>query len=213
MGDLRSGPPNQRLDSWKSIAAYLSRDVRTAIRWEKERGLPVHRVPGGKKHSVFAFTRDLDAWLMHLDEHKNLARERLLAVLPLLNDSGEQDLDYLADGLTERLISRLAEFRKVRVLARSAVFRYRNSDLDALAAARELNVELALTGILRTHADRLQISLEMLDPQDGSQICGLQRTYGLKDAWTRESEIAEQLATSFQFHLSAEELGGIVGEP
>lgn len=51
-----------RLDSWKEIAQYLGRDVRTVIRWE-ERGLPVHRVPGGKSSRVFAFTGELDAWL------------------------------------------------------------------------------------------------------------------------------------------------------
>lgn len=52
-----------RLDSWKEIAAYLGRDVRTAIRWEKDKSLPVHRVPGGKHHSVFAYPEEIDAWL------------------------------------------------------------------------------------------------------------------------------------------------------
>lgn len=51
-----------RLASWKEIAAYLRREVRTVIRWEKERGLPVHRVPGGQGGSVFAFADELDQW-------------------------------------------------------------------------------------------------------------------------------------------------------
>lgn len=51
-----------RLASWKEIAAYLHREVRTVIRWEKERGLPVHRVPGGAGGSVFAFSDELDRW-------------------------------------------------------------------------------------------------------------------------------------------------------
>jgi len=51
-----------RLASWKEIAAYLRREVRTVIRWEKERGLPVHRVPGGQGGSVFAFADELDRW-------------------------------------------------------------------------------------------------------------------------------------------------------
>jgi Tol biopolymer transport system component len=55
--------PNKRLDSWKEIADYLGRDVRTAIRWEKHKQLPVHRVPGGKRQAVFAFAHELDAWL------------------------------------------------------------------------------------------------------------------------------------------------------
>jgi hypothetical protein len=51
-----------RLTSWKEIATYLKREVRTVVRWEKERGLPVHRVPGGQGRSVFAFTDELDRW-------------------------------------------------------------------------------------------------------------------------------------------------------
>jgi len=53
----------ERLDSWKEIAAYLKRDVRTVIRWEKERELPVRRVPGGHKQAVFAYRDEIDTWL------------------------------------------------------------------------------------------------------------------------------------------------------
>jgi hypothetical protein len=52
-----------RLDSWKDIARHLGRDVRTVIRWEQERGLPVYRVPGGKFSRVFAYKDELDGWL------------------------------------------------------------------------------------------------------------------------------------------------------
>jgi hypothetical protein len=53
----------ERLDSWKAIAAYLGRDVGTVRRWERTRGLPVHRVPGGKGSSVFAYKSEIDLWL------------------------------------------------------------------------------------------------------------------------------------------------------
>jgi hypothetical protein len=53
-----------RLDSWKAIAGYLDRDERTAQRWERELGLPIRRLPGGRGRSVFAFTGEIDAWLL-----------------------------------------------------------------------------------------------------------------------------------------------------
>ena len=53
----------ERLDSWKSIADYLDRDVATVRRWEKSQGLPVRRVPGGRGRSVFAFRHEIDEWL------------------------------------------------------------------------------------------------------------------------------------------------------
>lgn len=62
---MSQGPSQsqRRLDSWKEIAAYLKHDLRTVQRWEGERGLPVHRVPGDKRGAVFAFPQELDTWL------------------------------------------------------------------------------------------------------------------------------------------------------
>jgi Tfp pilus assembly protein PilF len=68
IGSLTTPSPahtDKRLDSWKEIAAFFERDERTARRWEIERGLPVHRVPGSARGVVYAFTRDLEEWLRH----------------------------------------------------------------------------------------------------------------------------------------------------
>jgi tetratricopeptide (TPR) repeat protein len=70
--DPRSGgvEDERRLDSWKEIAAFFRRDPRTVKRWERERGLPVHRLPGDRRSGVFAYARELQRWLEHqpLDE-------------------------------------------------------------------------------------------------------------------------------------------------
>ena len=58
-----SSTSSQRLVSWKEIAAYFNCDVRTVKRWERERGLPVHRVPGGERSRVFAYAAELKIWL------------------------------------------------------------------------------------------------------------------------------------------------------
>src|SRR5713101_7502945 len=66
MGAIPHGnnqPDNRRLDSWKDIAAFFGRDKSTVRRWETERGLPVHRVPGLGRGSVYAFTDELQEWL------------------------------------------------------------------------------------------------------------------------------------------------------
>ena len=54
---------NGRLDGWKAISDYLGWHERTVMRWEQQRGLPIHRVPGGQRHAVFAFRNELDEWL------------------------------------------------------------------------------------------------------------------------------------------------------
>src|SRR6266404_6169346 len=67
--------PEDRLDSWKEIAAYLSRDVTTVQRWEKREAMPVHRHQHDRIGSVYAFSSELDAWVqsrrLRLEEEQN----------------------------------------------------------------------------------------------------------------------------------------------
>ena len=74
---------NRRLDSWKEIAAFFGRDERTVRRWEKERGLPAHRVPGGGRGGVFAYTYELREWLKaRADELEPIESETILVPPP-----------------------------------------------------------------------------------------------------------------------------------
>ena len=59
---MSSGLPDDRLDSWKEIATYLGRGVRTVQRWEREEGLPVHRLTHEKRGNVYARREELAAW-------------------------------------------------------------------------------------------------------------------------------------------------------
>ena len=60
---MRGKSADGRLGSWKEIAAFFGKDERTVKRWEAQRGLPVHRVPGGNRTTVYAYTRELEDWL------------------------------------------------------------------------------------------------------------------------------------------------------
>lgn len=88
MGDeYRPGNRDKRLDSWKSIAEFLGRDVRSVQRWERERGLPVHRVPGERGGGVFAYTDELNGWLHSRDTTVMLAEpdaESALSTAPAM---------------------------------------------------------------------------------------------------------------------------------
>src|ERR1035441_1545248 len=61
--DAENAKLGTRLDSWKEIAAYLGKAERTVKRWDVDRGLPIHRVPGGGRASVYAYTHELDEWV------------------------------------------------------------------------------------------------------------------------------------------------------
>src|SRR5664279_2392596 len=72
---------DRKLESWKEIAAFFERDLRTVIRWEKELRLPVHRYPGKSKGRVYALASELKAWA---DGPRRVAAENLaLQVTPV----------------------------------------------------------------------------------------------------------------------------------
>lgn len=87
MASQKELPKNTRLDSWKAIAAFFGKDERTVKRWEKERGLPIHRLPGAARGTVFAYTGELDQWLAgpHEDVTSSDFTEPRLDVLPESN--------------------------------------------------------------------------------------------------------------------------------
>src|SRR5260370_371914 len=76
--------PNRRLDSWKEIATFFDRDERTVKRWEKERSLPVHRLPGGSRARVFAFTEELERWMK---SPESAAAEEVASTGPAADDA------------------------------------------------------------------------------------------------------------------------------
>jgi hypothetical protein len=91
--------PKKRLDSWKEIAAFFGRDERTVKRWEKERGLPVYRVPGSARGGVFAYAEELSEWLKapnHVLDFAAVAAE---------NPAAEEDLNQatVADFSEEKI--------------------------------------------------------------------------------------------------------------
>ena len=81
--------PENRLDSWKEIAAYLARDVTTVQRWEKREGMPVHRHQHDKRGSVYAVASELDAWLRSRRRHLTEEPDELKPEAPGEADGGD----------------------------------------------------------------------------------------------------------------------------
>ena len=105
-----------------------------------------------------------------------------LAILPFINASRDADADYLSDGITESIISNLSQLPRLRVMARSTVFRYKQRTTrgsagaqqipDPRAVATELGVRAVLVGRVLCRNDRLIIEAELVDGFDGSRLWG-----------------------------------------
>lgn len=95
-----------------------------------------------------------------------------IAVLPLQNENGDEDIEYLADGLTESFINSLSRLPNLKVIARNTVFRYKNKNVDAREVGETLGVATTLTGRIRIIKERLIIGIELTKTTDGTQLWG-----------------------------------------
>jgi adenylate cyclase len=93
-----------------------------------------------------------------------------IAVLPFTNMSGDPAQQFFSDGITEDIITELARFRQLQVLARNSSFRYRGRDVDMIAVGRELGVQYLLEGSVRRLGDRLRITAQLIDAGTGHHL-------------------------------------------
>jgi TolB-like protein len=193
--------PSDRLDSWKEIAAYLRKDVRTVQRWEKSEGLPVYRHQHDKLGSVHASRTELDAWFhrrLQAPEPKtgSATREKTrLAVLPFVNLSRDPEQDYLSDGLTEEMIAELTRLQSpgLSVIARSSVMQYRgNHSPEELK--RTLGIDYIVEGTVRRAAGRVRITAQLVSLHDQTQFWAETYERDLHDILALQAEIAQTIA-------------------
>lgn len=128
-----------------------------------------------------------------------------IAVLPLANASADPDMEYLSDGITESLINSLAQLPKLRVMARSTVFRYKGQEVDPQAVGRELKVGAVLTGRVMQRGDDLIIGTELVDVANGWRLWGAQYDRGLSDILAVQEEIAKEISAKLRLRLTGRE--------
>ena len=126
-----------------------------------------------------------------------------IAVMPFTNESGNPDMEYLSDGMTETLISTLTQLPDLNVKARSSVFRYKGKETDPAALGRELNVQAILNGRVVQRGDELTLYLELVDAVTGNQIWGEQYDRKQSDLVSLQRELARDVASKLQAKLSS----------
>jgi eukaryotic-like serine/threonine-protein kinase len=127
-----------------------------------------------------------------------------LAVLPLSNQSADAELEYFSDGLTEILINNLSQIPRLRVMARSTVFRYKEH-ADPIAVGRRLEVHAVLTGQVVQRAGAFVVAAELVDVGDGSRLWGTILTRPAADVFALQAEISEELTSALRLRLSRDE--------
>ena len=128
-----------------------------------------------------------------------------VAVLPFVNQSGDQTLDYLADGLSESLRDRLSELPQLKVTARSSSFRYKSPNPDPQEVGGALGVQALVVGRLMQRGDNLQVRVELLNARDKTQMWGEQYSGSIADIQKMQAEITRKISDKLRPQLSSEE--------
>jgi adenylate cyclase len=167
-------------------------------------GIWVHR----KSHRFAAYASALNA--LHVgteDLHQTTAAQDAfgpdcVAVLPFTNVRGDANTDYLSDGITESLIGNLAHVPQLKVRSRDSVFRYKGKDVDVPTAGSNLRVSVLVSGRVMAQGDTIEISAELTDVRDNTEIWGHRYTGKRADIILLQQQMAGDLAGKLRSTLS-----------
>ena len=128
-----------------------------------------------------------------------------IAVIPFATAGGNADTDFLSDGLTESLIASLAHVPQLKVKSRNSVFRYKGKDVDVQQVGKELTVDALLTGRVVQHGDTIQITADLTNVQDNTEIWGGRYERKASDIIALQQQIAGDIADKLRSKLSGAE--------
>ena len=125
-----------------------------------------------------------------------------VAVLPFANQSNDPNIDYLSDGLSESVINNLSQLPGLKVISRSSTFKYKGKEIDPEQVARDLGVQTIVTGRVIQRGDQLQVSAELVDVSDKTQMWGEQFNRKMVDALAVQTEISKLIAVKLKLRLT-----------
>ena len=131
--------------------------------------------------------------------------QKSIAVLPLLNESGDPRDEYFSDGLSEELIAALAQIRELKVIGRSSSFRFKDRKEEPKTIGEKLGVATLLEGTVRKQGDRVRIVAELINTADGIELWTRTFDRELKDIFAVQQEIAKAVAESLRVTLLGSE--------
>lgn len=215
--------PEDRLESWKAIARYLGRSVRTVRRWEQQEGLPVHRLMHQSQASVYAFRKELDDWrssraLSPEDMatapaagEKPVARAptkaagrddaAAIAVLPFSFAGPDPTQAWVADGLTEEMIGGFSRLAGLRVTSRTSSAAFKGSDRDSGTIAEMLGVTHLLEGGVVGDGRRLRINVRLIDPSRDDHVWSRKFAGDMDQVFEIQEQIARAVVNALQLEI------------
>ena len=133
--------------------------------------------------------------------NRNEALAKAIAVLPLVNDTGNTNDEYFADGLSEELISALAQIKELKVIGRTSSFHFKNTNAESKVIGAALGVGYLLEGSVRKSAGRARIAVNLVRAVDGVNAWSQIYDRALPDIFAVQAEIAQSVAGALKVAL------------
>ena len=196
------------LDAWRQNRGKLFEHSPTADAkvGEPPRSLWTHRLLGIAALILLALAV-VPYYVLHRSGVTNSAATKItsLAVLPLRNLSGDPAQDYLADGMTESLIARLAQLRDLRVISHTSVMRFKNPELSATEIGRRLNVDALVEGSVTRDGNRIRVTVQLIRAMSDEHFWSETYDREFQDALALESELAQAITERVEVTVTGAE--------
>jgi len=135
---------------------------------------------------------------------------RSIAVLPFVNPSGDNNLEYLSDGIAQTLTGNLSQVQALHVMAFDSVYGYKGRHVDPRQIGRELNVSSVLEGSVTKVGDTLEVSTNLIDTSDDSELWGGRYREKTSNVMALEDDISQQIVRAIRFRLNGEQQSKLV---
>lgn len=194
-----------RLDSWKEIASYLRRALRTVQLWEKREGLPVHRHTHNSLASVYAFKLEVDAWWSGRPSQPQPARTRfILAVLPFEASGNNAKEESMSRGLADEILVRLTCLcpPDIRVVSGRATMCCKRSGDPIETMASDLGVTHFIEGVVRREGSWSCVTVQLTNAHDQSSVWA--------ERYRRDGAFALPLQKEMSQHIAASVIARLV---
>ena len=140
-------------------------------------------------------------------------RRPSIAILPLTNMSGDPEQDYFADGMTEDLITELARFQGISVIARHSSFTYKGKSVRVQDAARELAVGYVAEGSVRKAGSRVRVTIQLIDAGSGAHLWAERYDRELTDIFELQDELTRAIVATISGRLESAAAEAIKRKP
>lgn len=157
---------------------------------------------------VFAIERDKT-----VDIDLSLPDKPSIAVLPFDNMSGEAEQEYLADGITEDLITALSKVRWFFVIARNSSFTYKGKAIDITKVGRELGVKYVMEGSVRKAGNRVRVTAQLIDATNGHHVWAERYDRQIEDIFDLQDEMTQTIIGAVEPEISAAERARVSAKP